>query len=329
MTENKKNKDEKKEIKLSPEIAKYFDEWTANPKSKVFVKIAEEYRKCGLIEEAERVCEKGLSDNPNYLSGNMTLAKIYFDKGEYQKSLEQTKKVTTFQVDNLMAQNLLLDLYIKLGDKNNALKLCDVISFLDPKNEGILRKREEIKKGGLIQAEIFEEEKEEEPEEIKAAVEEELDLSDGQKEDNAEEEEHVEEKEFTTNTVAELYIKQGFYEKGFNIYKELLDESPNEGKLISKVNEIKGMIETKKAAEEKEKKKTSAPAEKIIEKKNEDVIASAEPKYSPVYNIEDYKVESRKEEVAVTEEKAEISIKEKQINRLNNWLGKIQSKGRR
>jgi len=60
----KKSVDKKKEvisnIHLSPEIATYLDEWTRNPKSKIFVKLAEEYRKSGLLKKRLTYAKRGL-----------------------------------------------------------------------------------------------------------------------------------------------------------------------------------------------------------------------------------------------------------------------------
>jgi tetratricopeptide (TPR) repeat protein len=311
--EEEKKSEEKKELQLPPDIGKYLDEWTANPKSKVFVKIAEEYRKSGLIEEALSVCEKGLKENPNYLSGSMVLAKIYFDMGEYDKSLQETSKVTSAQSDNIMAQNLLLELYIKKGDKDNAIKTCGVISYLAPENEDIINKKRELEERGIVQEEEEAAEDEgEKPEEVEAVLKEEFVPSQtSSKAGTDEAEEPVVdgdssgEEGFTTNTLADLYIKQGFYEKGLNIYKELLKESPEEPKLIKKIKEIEHAIVLKQN-EVKESTK---------------VTASEDEYEKPVLTV------VQKDEAAGFSEEVKEQDKEKSIEKLSGWLKKIQNRG--
>ena len=317
MSDDVKKKEENKEVSLSPEIEKFLDEWTKNPLSKVFVKLAEEYRKSGLLDEAKEVCEKGLKANPNYLSGNMVLAKVLFDKGEYDRSFEEVFKVTSVQTDNIMAQNLLLELYIKKGDKDNAIQVCDIISYLDPNNEEIKNKKIQMEKSGIIQEEEEEEEEEktETPHDISDEdfqIEEEESEEDTEEfvlEDIDEEEEEEEgseelmQGEFATNTVAELYIKQGFYEKGLNIYKEMLDESPNDDKLIEKINEIEKMMQEKESEEE------SAMEEPSGEEAEKEAAFS------------DPQEEEKEEQESVD--------KEEKINRLTNFLNKIQRRSHR
>jgi tetratricopeptide (TPR) repeat protein len=344
----KKKEEEKVEITLSPEIPKLLDEWTANPNSKIFVKLAEEYRKSGLIDEALDVCKKGLEANPNYLSGNMVLAKIQFDQGEYQAALDEALKVASMQSDNIMAQNLLLELYIKLGDKDNAIKTCDVISFLDPNNEGVLNKKRELETKGIVAEPVEEKVVDEDAkaEDIQSVVAEEFEGTPTAvpgAEELLEAEDEEPQGDFTTNTVAELYIKQGFYEKGLNIYKELLQESPDEPELIAKVNELEDIIANKEVSDE-----IDAISEEVEEEKEEKVyeldtteIDDAETILADMGETEEASDEEFSFPDELDEELADAKTegaepeseyrakKDKQIDKLSNWLGKIQSRGGR
>ncbi len=246
-SEKKIEEKESHEISLSPEIKPLLDEWTSNPKSTVFVKLADEYRKSGLFDEALEVCEEGLKDNPGYLSADMVLAKIYFDMGEYEKSMQEVTKVVTAQSDNLMAQNLLLKLYINNGDKENAIKACDIISFLDPKNEEIIATKQELEEQGIAQPEpipvevaddVTDDDLPEEPDEtLQESVEASAEVVEEVADENLDAAD-----DFVTNTMADLYIQQGFHKKALNIYKELLTENPGNKAILTKIEEIKKMI---------------------------------------------------------------------------------------
>ncbi len=68
-------KEEEPSLALSPQVEKYMEMLREDPKSKVFVRLADEYIKGGLYDEAIHVCEEGLEHNPNYLSGKVPLGR--------------------------------------------------------------------------------------------------------------------------------------------------------------------------------------------------------------------------------------------------------------
>ncbi len=302
--DKKKTEEEKKQIKLSPEIRKYLDEWTNNPKSTVFVKLAEEYIKSGLIDEAKQVCEDGLAANPSYLSGNLVLAKIHFDMGNFDDAFTEVKKVTSAQTDNIMAQNLLLDVYIKKGDKDNAITQCDIISFLDPNNEDVISRKKELETRGISHKELAPEPEEEVADDVTEYFTDYGQVKTQVQEDVPQEEPNH---EITTNTVADLYIEQGFYDKGLNIYKEMLKESPDNQQLVDKVREIQAMVSGGGSA--------SAPV-KAPEPQN---VIYSEPPPAPAPVQEEQVTKAPPPPV-------EPSGKERKIDKLSGWLDKIKGK---
>lgn len=116
-------------------LEKYLKEYQENPRSRVFAPLAEAYRKSGLIDEAIEICKEGLEYHPSFLSGMVALARCYFDKGLYTATIKELEKVVSEVPDNYLAQKLLAESYVLVGDKNNALKSYKMVLFMNPRDE--------------------------------------------------------------------------------------------------------------------------------------------------------------------------------------------------
>ncbi|MCB1037409.1 MAG: tetratricopeptide repeat protein, partial [Acidobacteria bacterium] len=57
--------------------------WEADPGSRVFLQLAEEYRRLGRKDEAIHVLEQGLERSPNHLSAKVALGRCRLEKQEY------------------------------------------------------------------------------------------------------------------------------------------------------------------------------------------------------------------------------------------------------
>ncbi|HKZ57404.1 MAG TPA: hypothetical protein VJ024_06855, partial [Thermodesulfovibrionales bacterium] len=64
-----------------------------DPSSKLFVPLAEEYKKAGMFEEAVDVLMKGLERHPNYMSARVSLGKIYIEKEMLNEAGQEFEKV--------------------------------------------------------------------------------------------------------------------------------------------------------------------------------------------------------------------------------------------
>ena len=63
------------------DIEKLKERVDKDPNSKLFVPLAEEYKKEGMIEEAISVLLNGIERQPGYMSARVSLGKIYLEKG--------------------------------------------------------------------------------------------------------------------------------------------------------------------------------------------------------------------------------------------------------
>ena len=93
-----------------------------DPNSKLFVPLAEEYKKAGMLDEAIDVLTKGLESQPAYLSARVSLGKIYIEKGMLDEARTEFEKVISVIPDNLYAHKKLAEIYKDRGQKEEAIK---------------------------------------------------------------------------------------------------------------------------------------------------------------------------------------------------------------
>jgi tetratricopeptide (TPR) repeat protein len=136
--------DKNKEFGLSPAIAKLAEKISKDPSSKLFVPLAEEYRKIGMLDEAIQVLVDGLNANPNYMTARVSLGKMLLEKGNISEAQKEFEKVVAAIPDNLFAHKKLADIYQSAGDRENLLKEYKIILSLGPKDEEVKKALEEL-----------------------------------------------------------------------------------------------------------------------------------------------------------------------------------------
>lgn len=89
------------------EIAKLSERYNKEPKSRIFVQLADAYRKNNMIDEALEVLHKGLEYHPRYALAHLILGKCYLDKRMYVQAEESFKKTLSIDPQNLVAYRML------------------------------------------------------------------------------------------------------------------------------------------------------------------------------------------------------------------------------
>ena len=126
-----------------------------DPTSRIFAPLAEAYRRMGLLEEALRICEKGVHKHPNFPSGRVAYAKVLLDAGRTEAAIEHLQRATELSPENILAHNLLGDCLIKAKKRKEALKAFKMVLFLNPQDE---KARSLVQKLESLTADEFEEE---------------------------------------------------------------------------------------------------------------------------------------------------------------------------
>jgi tetratricopeptide (TPR) repeat protein len=121
--------------KDTSEIAKLTERISTDPKSKLFVPLAEEYKKAGDIEMSIHVLTEGLKHNPGYVTAKSFLGRLLLEKGDLAGSQKEFEEVVKAIPDNLLAQKKLGDIYALQGKSGDALTHYKVALSLNPKDE--------------------------------------------------------------------------------------------------------------------------------------------------------------------------------------------------
>jgi tetratricopeptide (TPR) repeat protein len=125
-----------------------------DPRSQVFAPLAEAYRKMGLLEEAFRICVRGVQFHPNFAGGRLAMAKVLMDRENPQGAMVELEKVVELSPDNIMAHQMMGELFLKQKNAKSALRSYKMVLFLAPTNE---RAQLAVKKLESLTADEFDE----------------------------------------------------------------------------------------------------------------------------------------------------------------------------
>lgn len=318
--------EEEREFNISPKIEQLQKKLDKDPDSKIFLLLAEEYRKSGMQEEAIAVCQEGLKKHPNYTSARVVLGRAYMELKKMLEAQAEFEEVISKIPDNLVANKFLGDIYFMQGNLNSALERYQVVIRLDPSNEEVASKIKNVSEKLEQQipiavrpekiideppsppseedehAEELPEEKSEDDEHIEELPEEGeeepskmmLDLTEQensipipeagpdepqpQPAPPLQEESSIlppateepsalpsepeipaideEKNELTTATIAELYAKQGLFDKAIKLYIELLEANPDNMELKFRYDQL---LDRKKQEETRQEETKGIP----------------------------------------------------------------------
>jgi tetratricopeptide (TPR) repeat protein len=93
-----------------------------DPGSRLFVALAEEYRKSGRFGEALSTLQRGMLSHPSYLSAHVALGRAYLEAGQVTEAIATFSKVLVTDPGNLVSAKALADVYMSRGEKLEAVK---------------------------------------------------------------------------------------------------------------------------------------------------------------------------------------------------------------
>lgn len=125
-----------------------------DPNSKLFILLAEEYKKEGMLDESIAILTQGLERHPRYMSARVSLGKIYLEKGILDKAKEEFKEVISAIPDNLYAHKKLAEIHKNLVEIDEAVKEFKMVLRLNPGDEEAANSLAELEKGLTVKPEI-------------------------------------------------------------------------------------------------------------------------------------------------------------------------------
>jgi tetratricopeptide (TPR) repeat protein len=90
--------------------------------SRLFVALAEEYRKVGRVKDAVSALQKGLLAHPGYIAAQVALGRVYLEANRPTDSIATFTKVLAADPANLVAAKSLADIHMSRRDNLEALK---------------------------------------------------------------------------------------------------------------------------------------------------------------------------------------------------------------
>jgi tetratricopeptide (TPR) repeat protein len=90
--------------------------------SRLFVSLAEEYRKAGRVADAVITLQQGLRNHPGYVSAQVALGRAYLDAGNISEAIATFTKVLSSDPGNLVSAKSLADIYLSRGESLEAIK---------------------------------------------------------------------------------------------------------------------------------------------------------------------------------------------------------------
>lgn len=131
------------------DIEKLKEKVDKDPNSKLFVPLAEEYKKEGMLDEAIAVLLSGVEKQPGYMSARVSLGKIYAEKEMLKEAQAEFEQVIKSIPDNLYAHKKLADIYRATGDTERAIAAYRTVLKLNAMDEEALISLSELEGGDL------------------------------------------------------------------------------------------------------------------------------------------------------------------------------------
>jgi len=176
--------------------------WEREPLSRAFVPLAEEYRRLGRFPEAEKACREGLQRHPNYYSARVLLGRTLLELDRLDEAAEEFRRVLESEPQNILAGKLLAGIYRNQGRWGDALETFRRLQLFYPDNAEVRTQVYQLERGpengGGSAAGA--------PGEIPAPGD-----------------------ALATNTLAEIYLRQGLIDRAVAVYENMLRADPGGG----------------------------------------------------------------------------------------------------
>lgn len=207
----------------------------AESASRAFMTEAKKLADAGQFGKAIEVLQQGLKQFPKMVSARVLLGEIYWTSGDAALARVELEQVIKTTPDNFAAHRKLALIYRDVGDKHAAAAACEAVLQANPKDREMKDLLEEILAGPA-----GDKPKEDAPSKPattvrlpKSPVEEQEPPAPAGDEIALPMEASTEETD--SETLAELYIKQGHTEKGLEVYRRLVDKDPDNMKLHERI----------------------------------------------------------------------------------------------
>ncbi|HLE84939.1 MAG TPA: tetratricopeptide repeat protein, partial [Thermoanaerobaculia bacterium] len=120
------------------------ERWQADKGSRVFLQLADEYRRLGQPEEAARVLEEGLEGNPGHVGAQVALGRCRLELGRPDEAVALLEGAIESDPTQMVAYRLLVDAYLDQGRAEDARQRLRIYSLLNDSDPEIAELRRRI-----------------------------------------------------------------------------------------------------------------------------------------------------------------------------------------
>ena len=127
------------------------ERWRSEPGSRVFLQLADEYRRLGRPDEAARVLEEGLEAHPGHVGAQVALGRCRLETGRSGEAVALLERVVESDPTQMVAYRLLVDAYLDQGKADEArqrLRIYSLLNDADPEIAELRRRIGELDRGG-------------------------------------------------------------------------------------------------------------------------------------------------------------------------------------
>jgi tetratricopeptide (TPR) repeat protein len=218
------------------QIRRFEQQYEENPESFVFARLADAHRKAGNAQRGLEILERGLERHPEYMSAHIVQARCLMDLGRQEGAVETWSRVLELDPQNLVALRALAELAIAAGNRTVARTWAERLLHVDPLNEEAARLVAETAPDIPSRADH---------DTVDAAGERESPDDSGdtaaQRAADTDESGGSRHSGMITETMADLYVRQGLYEEAAYIYWELVKRQPADPNLRERLAQAQAL----------------------------------------------------------------------------------------
>lgn len=106
------------------------DRWRAEPSSRGFLQVAEEYRRDGRVDEALAMLDEGLRQQPAYLAALVAKGRCHLELGQPEAAREALERVVRRDATQAVANKLLVRAHLAAGEPRQARERLELYGLL-------------------------------------------------------------------------------------------------------------------------------------------------------------------------------------------------------
>ncbi|KPK88438.1 MAG: hypothetical protein AMJ94_15035 [Deltaproteobacteria bacterium SM23_61] len=206
--------------------------------SSFFIQEAESLRLQGKYNEAIQSCKDGLKKMPDAILGRLLLGKCYLETGRVVEARKELERVAQVVEECLPVYKLLSQVYLEEKDVDKALEVLRKTLYFPPAEEGPPKKvtpleMEMLHRGSrppFVTPPPFQKPAQPQP------------IPVGEEKKPVEEEEKTAKPAIPTDTLAEIYLKQGHPDRALLVYQDILARDPQNATVREKYESLKDRI---------------------------------------------------------------------------------------